>query len=146
LSSRSAEAGATEKLRSGLPLDSLVSDDAIDRLVRRLARHGLLEYGLRREAQSADLVVIEPQVADYWPRMAPIGETDVLVMSRFAYLRRRGNDLVLESPRAHALFKLCDPAAAAALVMFSTPQPIKLRQPEFPDRELLALSTIVGRR
>jgi SagB-type dehydrogenase family enzyme len=134
-----ASAGAIEKLRSGLPLDSLVFDEAIDPLVRRLARHGLLEYGLRRAGQSADLVVIEPQVADYWPRMAPIGETDVHVLSRFAYLRRRGNDLVLESPRARALFKLCDPAVAAAVAMFSTPQPIKQRQQEFPDLQLLAL-------
>ena len=35
--------------------------------------------------------------------------SDTIVLSRFAYLRRRGNDLVLELPRAAALFRICDP-------------------------------------
>ena len=45
-----------------------------------------------------------------------LGDADVFVLSRFAYLRRRGNEMVLESPRAGALFRICDPKIAAALV------------------------------
>ncbi len=141
-------AGAAERaqdLRAGLPLASFASgrnlDKEIDLLVRRLARHGLLEYGLRHSQNDEDQVVIEPQIADYWPRMPELGPADVLVLSRFAYMRRRGNEMVLESPRAGALFKICDPKIATAIAMLSSPQQIKKlrRQDGFPGIELLAL-------
>ena len=108
-------------------------------LVRRLAGRGLIEYRLGR-SRSEDLVVIEPQLPDYWPRVPQLGNADTLVLSRFAYMRRRANEMVLESPRAGALFKICDPKIAAALVALSTPQQIKQlrRQKDFPGLELLA--------
>jgi SagB-type dehydrogenase family enzyme len=143
-------ADRAQGLRTGLPLGSFASDGKIigkeiDRLVRQLARHGLLEYRLARsrngEDQGKDEVVIEPQLPDYWPRTPKLGHADVLVLSRFAYIRRRGNVLVLESPRAGALFKICNPKIAAAMAMLSTPQPIKRlrRQDGYPGVELLAL-------
>jgi SagB-type dehydrogenase family enzyme len=106
-----------------------------------LARHGLLEYRLGRSRDGTVQVVIEPQVPDYWPRTPPLGNSDVLVLSRFAYMRRRGNDMVLESPRAGALFKICDARIATALAALATPQAIKQlrRQDAFPGLELLAL-------
>ena len=109
-------------------------------MVRRLARHGLLEYPVQR-SRNEDEVVIEPQVADYWPRTPPLGNAEVLVLSRFAYLRRRGNEMVLESPRAGALFRICDPKIATALAVLSTPQQVGQlrRQDGFPGIELLAL-------
>ena len=39
--------------------------------------------------------------------MPQIGAADRLVLSRLAYMRRRGSELVLESPHAGALFKIC---------------------------------------
>jgi SagB-type dehydrogenase family enzyme len=55
-------------------------------------------------------------------------------------MRRRSNEMVLESPRAGALFKIRNPRIAAALTMLSTPQQIKrLRRDDFPGVELLAL-------
>ena len=130
----------------GLPLGSFASDvrridKEIDLLVRRLARHGLLEYRLGRRRNGEDLVVIEPQLPDYWPQTPPLGAADVLVLSRFAYMRRRGNDMVLESPRAGALFKICDPKIAAALATLSSPQQIGRlrRQDGFAGIELFAL-------
>jgi SagB-type dehydrogenase family enzyme len=46
-------------------------------------------------------------------------------------MRRRGNELVLESPRAGALFKICNPNIAAALATLSAPQQIgRLRRQE----------------
>jgi SagB-type dehydrogenase family enzyme len=141
-----AAADRAKKLRIGLPLSSISSvsrniDKEIGLLVRRLARHGLLEYRLGRSRNSEDLVVIEPQVADYWPQAPQLGNAEALVLSRFAFMRRRGNEMVVESPRAGALFKICDPKIAAAIAMLSTPQQIKaLRQQEgFPGVELLAL-------
>ncbi len=64
-----------------------------------------------------------------------------IVLSRFAYLRRRGNEMVLELPRAGALFRICDPELAAALATLASPQKISRlrRQDGFPGMELLAL-------
>ena len=135
-----------QKLGEGLPLASFGSgggtvDKEIDLLVRRLARRGLLEYRLKRARSPENLVVIEPQVPGYWPQTPELSDADSLVLSRFAYIRRRGNEMVLELPRAGALFKIDDPKVAAALVLLSTPQQIKRlrRQGGFPGLELLAL-------
>ncbi len=133
------------ELRTGLRFASFSSgqkiDKEVDLLVRRLAESGLLEYGLARAGTGEELVVIEPQIQGYWPRMPQIGVADRLVLSRFAYMRRRASDLVLESPRAGALFKICDPKIAAALTLLSAPRQIKdlLWQDDCPGIELLAL-------
>ena len=100
-----------------------------------------MEYRLGGSRDREDLVVIEPQVPDYWPQAPQLGNAEALVLSRFAYMRRRGNDMVLESPRAGALFRICDPQIATAIAVLSTPQQIKQlrRQEGFPGVELLAL-------
>jgi SagB-type dehydrogenase family enzyme len=140
-----ATANRAQDLRVGLPLASFASssrktDKEIDLLVRRLAARGLLAYCLGRSPND-DQVVIEPQVADYWPRTPPLADTDVVVLSRFAYMRRRGDEMVLESPRAGALFKICNPNIATAIARLAAPQQIKQlrRQNEFPGIEILAL-------
>jgi SagB-type dehydrogenase family enzyme len=134
-------------LHTGLPLASFASgrrpaDKEIDLLVRRLARHGLLAYGVRRSRQDdAEQAIIEPQIRDYWPHEQELGDDDVLVLSRFACMRRRGNEMVLESPRAGALFKICDPQTAAIIAMLAQPHSIRKlrRQDGFPGIALLAL-------
>ena len=143
---RAKAADRAQDLRTGLPLSAFASgsrdiDKEILLLVRRLAGRGLVEYHLGRLQSGEDLAVIEPQVPDYWPRIAQFDNADTLVLSRFAYMRRRANELVLESPRAGALFKICDPKIAAALALLATPQRIKQfrRQQNFPGIELLAL-------
>jgi SagB-type dehydrogenase family enzyme len=139
-------ANRARTLGSGLPLHSFSQlgnavDKEVDLLVRRLARRGLLEYRLGRAGADTDQVVIEPQVPEYWPQAAKLGDAEMIVLSRFAYLRRRGNEMVLESPRASALFRICDPRIAAAIATLSTPQQIRKfrRQDGFPGIELLAL-------
>jgi len=141
-------AGATKRaqhLRSGLPLRTLSSDGRdvdkeIHELVQRLAGHGLLEYRLGTRPEE-DEVVIEPQRPDYWPRTQQLGNADILVLSRFAYLRRRANEMVLESPRAGALFMIGNPRIASVLASLASPQRIGRlrRQDGFPGVELLAL-------
>ena len=131
-------------LKAGLQLDAFGSSDSekeIHELVRRLARCGLLEYRLARARRGADLVIIEPQVRDYTPRLPKLGPNDALVLSRFAYMRRRGTDTVLESPRAGALFRLCDPDIAATIAGLSEPKTMRQlrRKRGFPGFELLAL-------
>jgi SagB-type dehydrogenase family enzyme len=133
------------ELRTGLPLVSIsrgrAGDKEIHLLVQRLARSGLLEYRLGTARGGRDSVVIEPQVADYWPQIAKIGSTDTIALSRFAYLRRRGKEMVLESPRAGALFRIADPKIAATLATLSQPQKISRYRKErgFPGLELLGL-------
>jgi SagB-type dehydrogenase family enzyme len=139
-----AAARRARDLSTGLPIDSFVAggsavDNEIGLLVRRLAQRGLLEYGLGHGGH--DQVVIEPQMPDYWPRTPELGDAEFIVLSRFAYLRRRGEEMVLESPRAGALFRICDPKVAAAIAQLSTPQQVRRlrRQQDFPRLELLAL-------
>jgi SagB-type dehydrogenase family enzyme len=134
------------KLRTGLPLQSFASgrrtiDREIAGVVRRLAVRGLLEYPLARSPKGGDLVVVEPQTPDYSPQTPALGATDTLALSRFAYMRRRAKEMVLESPRARALFRICDPQIANTLTQLSTPQSVKkLRgQAGFPGSEFLAL-------
>jgi SagB-type dehydrogenase family enzyme len=136
-------ARCAQELRTGLPLSSLapeIRNKEIDLLVRRLAGHGLLEYRLGDD-EADDLVVIEPQVLGYWPQIPRLNDADALTLSRFAYMRRRGNDMVLESPRAGALFKFRDPKFASFVAMLATPRQFKdiLRQDGFPGTELLGL-------
>jgi SagB-type dehydrogenase family enzyme len=133
------------ELREGLAIESLSpdgrnADNEMHLLVRRLARRGLVEYRLGRSRSGKDDVIIEPQVADYWPQTPRLRDADVLVLSRFAYLRRRANEMVLESPRAGALFKISNPKIAAGLVALSTPQKVKqLRRDAIFDGAFLAL-------
>jgi SagB-type dehydrogenase family enzyme len=139
-----AAALRAQALGTGLPLKSFAAgrtpvDKEIDVLVRRLARSGLLEYRLGHADN--DQVAIEPQMADYWPQTPKLAGTERIVLSRFAYMRRRGNEMILESPRAGALFRIRDPKIAAALALLATPQTINRlrRQDGFPGVELFAL-------
>nr|WP_309143669.1 MULTISPECIES: SagB family peptide dehydrogenase [unclassified Bradyrhizobium] len=132
-------------LVTGLPLTALAGKSApakqLHALVQRLARHGLLDYRLYSPHDAQDLVVIEPQVAEYWPERAKLSSGDTIVLSRFAYLRRRGNEMVLESPRAGALFRICDPAIAATLARLSQPHKVNAlrKQVASLNSDLLAL-------
>jgi SagB-type dehydrogenase family enzyme len=132
-------------LATGLPLAFLAGKSALARqvlvLVQRLARHGLVEYRLFSPHDGRDLAVVEPQVADYWPQRAKLRDSDTIVLSRFAYLRRRDNEMVLESPRAGALFRICDPAIAASLAALSRPRKIGelRRRAAFLSLDLLGL-------
>jgi SagB-type dehydrogenase family enzyme len=141
----SAVLSRLQELRTGMPLPSFMgrrrADKQTDLLVRRLARSGFLEYRLAPARADRDLIVIEPQMQDYWPQAAKLCNSDTIVLSRFAYLRRRGQDMVLESPRSRALFRICDPKIAVSLARLASPQQIgKFRKsPGFPGMEVLTL-------
>jgi SagB-type dehydrogenase family enzyme len=140
----------TQGFAEGVPVASFSpahkpADQSIEALARHLARSGLLEYALA-PAGGEDVVAIEPQIPEYWPQIEKLGNADTLVLSRFAYLRRRGSDVVLESPRSPALFRIADPQIAAALVALTTPQKIsRLRQEKnFVGLPLLGLLVACG--
>ena len=139
-----AAAERAQELRSGLALPSPEGDAVerdVERLIRQLARRGLVEYHLRRADADDDLVVIEPQIPDYWPRTPKLGDATTIALSRFAYLRRRGTDMILESPRAGAVFRICDPRIAPLLTTLATPQTVSRlrRRDDYPGPALLAL-------
>jgi SagB-type dehydrogenase family enzyme len=133
-----------QELRAGLPLTVLAGrgfGKELAPLVRRLARLGLVEYRAGRSSGGKDQIIIEPQTPDYWPQTPPLRDGDALALSRFAYLRRRANEMVLESPRAGALFVIRDPKMATALATLATPQEVRQlrRQAGFPGLKALAL-------
>lgn len=143
----SADAAAwLQKLQVGVPLGSLESGRSkiskeIDLLIKRLAGLRLLEFRVAHPHKSGDIIVIEPQVRGYWPQFPPLQNPDTLVLSRFAYMHRRGTDIVLESPCAGALFGLCDPHMVSFIATLSTPQRVDAlkKQDGFPGVALLAL-------
>ena len=132
-------------LKDGIRLTALAGEKPVDKeiahLVERLARQGLVEYPLTRKTDGRELAVIEPQMPDYRPAPQKLGSGETLVLSRFAYLRRRGGEMVLESPRAGALFRIGDPGLAALLITLATPQKVgSLRATRgYPGNEILAL-------
>jgi SagB-type dehydrogenase family enzyme len=141
-----ALAGRLPELQTGLPLGLLGSaplsaGKELDLLVRRLASQRLLEFAISRKDGTDALAVVEPQTSDYWPEAANPGDADKVVLSRFAYMRRRGEHLVLESPLSGALFKIGDPKLTGLLATLSAPRQVKeLRQTEdFPGAEFLGL-------
>jgi SagB-type dehydrogenase family enzyme len=139
----SAVLSRLHELRAGMPLASFTgrADKETDLLVRRLARSGFVEYRLTTARANRDVLVIEPQMQDYWPQAAKLGNSDIVLLSRFAYLRRRGQDMVLESPRSGALFRICDSKIAASLARLASPQKISefRKSPGFPGMEIVAL-------
>lgn len=146
-------AAALERARhlaTGLPLASLAGKSVVAKqvqvLLERLARHGLLEYRLFSPRDGQDLVIIEPQVADYWPRRAKLGSGDTIVLSRFAYLRRQHDAMVLESPRAGALFRICDPTIASTLALLSRPQKISRLRSQAASLNLDLLGLLLDSR
>ncbi|WP_312014573.1 SagB family peptide dehydrogenase [Bradyrhizobium sp. AUGA SZCCT0124] len=132
------------ELQAGLPLrrsDGDAVEREVERLVRQLAHRGLLEYRLARTGDANPLVTIEPQTPDYWPRTPKLDDAATIVLSRFAYLRRRGTEMILESPRAGALLRIHDARIAALLTILATPQKIsRIRRLDgYPGPALLAL-------
>lgn len=135
-------AEAAERVGAGLQYnDGLGEKTEIAELVRRLSLCGMLEYRLARSEGDENLAIIEPQTRDYVPHITEVGDDDALALSRFAYIRRRGGDIVLESPLSPALFRLRDPAILVMLAHLAEPRTVKqLRNmPGFAGLELLGM-------
>jgi SagB-type dehydrogenase family enzyme len=130
-----------EELATGLPLLDSNGEEELRVLIERLAFLGLVDYRLARAAEGPDIVAIEPQMRDYRPSVSRLDESRQIALSRFALLRRRGEDFVLESPLSGATFRLCDASAASTIMRMATPRRLaELRScPNFPGDEFLGL-------
>ena len=87
--------------------------------LRRLESLQLLAFTVRdgREA----LASLHPISPWFEPGPAEVDTGRRYLLSRFAYQRRLGRDLVLESPRCHARLKLEDARAAALCLALARP-------------------------
>lgn len=90
--------------------------------VKELGRRGLVERSLCiGDTRLATLVLFgEPLTNGHAPRRSR-RPTARHVLSRFAYLRRQGVDMVVESPLAHARVILHEPALVAVIAALATP-------------------------
>ena len=86
--------------------------------VQQLARRGLVRWTVRTDGRT--LATLLPTAAGFALGPAPPPDRAHL-LSRFAYLRREGGDLVLESPLAHARVVLDDPLSAALVGALARP-------------------------
>ena len=90
--------------------------------VERLERGGWLVRSARLDGRAlATLLPASPSFEFSWPRCAP---HDFFTLSRFAYMRPEGGELVMESPLAHGRVVLHD-GAAAAVHSLARPQTIR---------------------
>jgi len=87
--------------------------------LERLTRRGLLCHSAHEKgARLATLVAISPS---FVVQTGGVIATRRYILSRFAYLRRDGDNFVLESPRAHARIVLNDCRTAALVAALSVP-------------------------
>ena len=114
-----AAAACAQELRTGLPLSSLAPgsgnlDKEIDLLLRRLAGHGLLEYrvgataaerGSDRHRAAGSRLLAANAAARRWrhSRSIPVRVSCGAAAMRWCW----------SSPRAGALFRICDPKLAS---------------------------------
>ncbi|MBZ4420625.1 SagB family peptide dehydrogenase [Myxococcus sp. RHSTA-1-4] len=91
-------------------------------LLRGLARRGLLRYAVHGRAGA--LATLEPLSELFELAPGPPPPEQPLRLSRFAYVRRDGEALVLESPRVRARVHLA-PAALPLLAALAAPTPAR---------------------
>lgn len=108
----------------------------VDRLLEKLRATGWLSVTLR--AHGARLVTFRPLGPSPHPARASAGDPAALRLSRFAVMRREDSGLILESPLAHVVVELHDPAVAALLAELGEPEGARsVPRPEW-------LPTVVG--
>src|SRR5262245_7509734 len=87
--------------------------------LERLTQRGLLRHvAFAGETRLATLVAVSPYFVSRPSRVATARR---YVLSRFAYLRREGEEAVLESPLAHARIILNDCRVAAVVSALAAP-------------------------
>ncbi|PTL78108.1 SagB family peptide dehydrogenase [Vitiosangium sp. GDMCC 1.1324] len=132
---RLASGGVTEETLERIALEGGVEAAArLHVVLARLSQRGLLHFVVRgKTGELARLTPTRPLLA-----FAPCAPSPkrLLRLSRFALLRRDGDGLVLESPRAHARVALAGPAlplvAALAAPLTSREAAARLPSPERP--------------
>jgi SagB-type dehydrogenase family enzyme len=87
--------------------------------LERLTQHGLLCYAA--QADGTRLATLTAVSSSFTSAPARVVAGRRYVLSRFAYLRRQGNEAVLESPLAHARIVLGDCRAAALVAALAAP-------------------------
>lgn len=100
-------------------------------LLNRLEQRGLLFYGLVQEGQR--LATLEPMTPAF--RLVPLEADSVASyrLSRFATLRRDGDQTLIECPLGHARLRLHDGRLAAVLGVLASPQTAATLAADLPE-------------
>jgi SagB-type dehydrogenase family enzyme len=91
----------------------------LDTELSRLAGQRLIELSCRSEEDVLMTGILTTQLAAI--DFSPVGDEHTVRLSRFAYARRWGDNLVVESPRSGARVTITHPALAGLLAALSRP-------------------------
>ncbi|MDC3981647.1 SagB family peptide dehydrogenase [Polyangium jinanense] len=108
--------------------------------LRRLEQLALLAYAVRDG--NTTIAVLQPISPWFSLGSGAITSERRYVLSRFAYQRRVGEGLVLESPRCHALLRIED--ARTAALCFALARPTAPAALAVPGASSEAMTTLVG--
>ncbi|MDI1442738.1 SagB family peptide dehydrogenase [Polyangium sp. 6x1] len=136
-----AEGPTIEALAEGLAeQDGPLAVATLLHHLRRLEQLVLLAYAVRDVKTT--IAVLQPISPRFSLGSGAIDPERRYVLSRFAYQRRVGEGLVLESPRCHALLRIED--ARTAALCFALARPTAPAALTVPGASLEAMSTLVG--
>ena len=102
-------------------------------LLMGLAGHRIMSYSVVRDGRR--LATLSPSSASFSFTPAPLLSEAEYVLSRFAYVHRKGEEMVMESPLSHGTITLYGWEAAVIAVELAKAQPLSalsIRLPEVP--------------
>ena len=112
--------------------------------VQKLARHGLLTRTVLVDGRRLVTLLPVSALPAMAERLDPVPPGRRYRLSRFAYLRRDGDAMVLESPTAHARLEFLDPGAAALAAGLSLPSNLEELAARSPGIPAEAVSLVMG--
>ncbi|MDI1479432.1 SagB family peptide dehydrogenase [Polyangium sp. y55x31] len=136
-----AEGSTLEALTEGIAeKDGPLAVATLLHHLRRLEQLALLAYAVRDG--DTTIAVLQPTSPSFSLGGGGIDPERHYVLSRFAYQRRIGEGLVLESPRCHALLRIED--ARTAALCFALARPTAPAALAVPGASSEAMATLVG--
>ncbi|HVC96698.1 MAG TPA: hypothetical protein VND64_23675 [Pirellulales bacterium] len=135
--------------------DSVLAGGGVQSLARwyhhvdELRRRGLIRRSLHADGRPlATVVPLRRDLGSSAPASSAAASAPDFehsyVLSRFAYVRREGRELQLESPLAHALVVLHDPRAMALIAALATPMTTKLLAERATEMSPSAVTSLVA--
>jgi oxazoline/thiazoline dehydrogenase len=143
-----ASTGATEDKLAGIVLekDSTGILPKLYYLLKIFIEHRILCYSVACNGQR--IATLAPASASFSFSPVPVGPEAEYILSRFAYIHRSRNEMVIESPLAHSTITLYEKEAALIAAELAKPKTLvslRDRMPQLPtDTIVLFLQMLVG--
>jgi SagB-type dehydrogenase family enzyme len=128
-----ASTGASEEELAGIALKK-DGPDALARfyyLLTTFTTHRIIRYTVALNGQR--LATLAPASAHFSFSPAPVNQKTNYVLSRFAYLHRDGQEMIMESPLSHGRITLHGPVATAIVSALSEANTLAALHEQFPD-------------